>query len=285
MKKIILIIILLFELFIVFYSKELIKEFSLTINICLYSLMPTLFFQIFFSDLLYSLKDEIKIPKLILNFFKISKDDFFIYLISIFSGYPNNIKLLIDNKNEYLLYSTNFINPLFLFVTVGSLYLKNIKMCIIIYICHFISNIIMLIIYKNKNNISIIINNKKLNYPLTLKNTINTLSIIFSNLLVISLLITFLKVVLPFNNTINTFILGILEFSRGIYEISLSNNSIYLKGILILIIITFGSFSIHFQSICINNKIKYIKFLLNRILNVFISILLYFILIFIYTNL
>ena len=86
-----------------------------------------------------------------------------------------------------------------------------------------------------------------------------------------------IKVTIP----LNSYIIGIIEFSRGIYEISNMNITIYLKGLLILIIITFGSFSIHFQVISLNEKIKYIKYLLFRILNVLISILIYFIFIYI----
>ena len=73
----------------------------------------------------------------------------------------------------------------------------------------------------------------------------------------------------------NQHILGIFEFSNGIYLISLSNISIFLKGLFILIVITFGSFSIHMQMISVNEKIKYTKFLLFRILCVFISIIIY----------
>lgn len=274
MKKILFILIILFELYIIFYSKEIIKEFSLTLNLCLYSLMPSMFFQIFFSNVLMDIDINI-MPNRICDFFNISKKEGFIILLSIFSGYPNNIRLLKESKNEYLIYSTNYINPLFLFVSVGSLYLKNIKLCIIIYICHFLSNIIMLYLLRNnniKNNNSNSIN-KKIYYD-SIVNTIKSLSIIFANLLLISLLISIIKVIIK-NNYISTLIIGVVEFSRGIYEISFLNISNNLKGLFVLIIITFGSLSIHFQSISFNNKIKYIKYLKYRLLNVLISILLY----------
>ena len=281
MKRLLLIIILFFDIFIFINSKEVITEFQNTINICLYSLMPTMFFSIFLSNI-FIINNYI--PNIITNIFNkifnLSKTDTIILILSILSGYPNNIKLLSDKDNEYLNYVTNYVNPLFFLGTVRTLYLKNNLISIIILISHYISNIIMLYIFKNKYKESSKIDNNITNmYSHSLKNTINTLVIIFSNLLFISLLITLLKLTLPFNNIINSFIIGILEFSKGIYEISLLNISIYLKGLLILIIITFGSISIHFQSICLNNKIKYIKFLLFRILNVLISIIIYFILI------
>lgn len=277
MKKILLIVIFLLEVFIIIYSKEIIKEFTLTLNICLYSLMPTMFFQILFSNFLLNLKNELYIPKKIYNFLNISKEEFIIILLSIFSGYPNNIRLLKNSNNEYLNYSTNFVNPLFILVNVGLIYLHNIKLASIIYISHIIANIIILFLFKKKNKSNNNLISINYSYSETLKNTISTLSIIFSNILFISLFIALIRLTIPFNS----YIIGILEFSRGIYEISNMNITIYLKGLLILIIITFGSFSIHFQVISLNEKIKYIKYLLFRILNVLISIFIYFIFIYI----
>ena len=283
MKRIILIIIIFLDVFIFINSKEVIIEFQNTINICLYSLMPTMFYSVFLSNILII---NNYIPSFIYKFFykifNLSKENTIILFLSIISGYPNNIKLLSNSDNEYFNYVTNYVNPLFFIGTVSTLYIKN-NICIIVLISHYISNIILLYIFKNKyNNTKLNNTNIKNKYLYSLKTTINTLSIIFSNLLLISLFVTLLKQVLPFNNTINSFILGILEFSKGIYELSLCNISIYLKGLLVLIIITFGSISIHFQSISLNSKIKYIKFLLFRILNVLISIIIYFILVFIF---
>ena len=275
MKKIILIIILLFELFIVIYSKEVIKEFTLTINICLYALMPTMFFQIFFSNILVNIDIEKYLSNKICNIFNINKKELLIILLSIFSGYPNNIRLLNKSSNEYLNYSTNYINPLFILVTVGSIYLKNIKLSLIIYLSHVLSNIIMLYLLKNKHNNEELVIKKSTNlFNESIMITIKSLSIIFSNLLLISLLVTFVKVLLP-TNVISSMIIGLIEFSRGTYEISYLNLNLFIKGLLILIIITFGSISIHFQAISLNSKIKYIKFLLFRILNVLISVLIY----------
>lgn len=257
MRKILFILIMFLEIFIIKNSNELIKEFTLTLNICMYSLMPSLFFQILFSNLLMNLLNNNKS----------------VILLSIFSGYPNNIIFLKDKDNIYLNYFTNFVNPLFLFGTVKSIYLPNFKIILIIYISHFLSNIILLYMYKDKYIDSVF--NITNNYSNSLKNTINSLSIIFSNLLFISLIITIIKMYIPFS----CYIIGLIEFSRGIYEVSFLNINIIIKGLIILIIITFGSLSIHFQTISINPKIKYIKFLLYRLLNVFVSVFIYLILV------
>lgn len=277
MKKILFVIVLI-ELFIMIYSKEIIKEFSLTINVCIYSLMPTLFFQIFLSNILFNLDISKYIPKRICIFFNITKDELVIILLSMFSGYPNNTRLLNNSTNEYLYYVSNYVNPMFIIGTVGTIYLHNKSISIIILISHIISNIIMLFIfrkkykpYKYRKNIT---NNLYIN---SINNTVKSLTIIFSNLLIISLLVTIIKLILK-DSLIRGIILGLIEFSKGCFEISLLDINIYIKGLIILIFITFGSISIHMQMISFNNKIKYFKFLLLRILNVLISIIIYFLL-------
>ncbi|MBR2712610.1 MAG: hypothetical protein IKE73_02750 [Bacilli bacterium] len=277
MRKLLFIIVLI-ELFIMIYSKEIIKEFSLTINICLYSLMPTLFFQIFLSNILFNINISNYIPKSLCNFFNVTKDELLIILLSIFSGYPNNIRLLNNSTNEYLYYVSNYVNPLFVIGTVGTLYLYDKSLSIIILISHIISNIIMLFIFRNKYTSYEYKRNITSNlYINSINNTVKSLTIIFSNLLIISLLVTIIKLILK-DSLIRGVILGLIEFSKGCFEISLLDINIYIKGLIILIFITFGSISIHMQMISFNNKIKYIKFLLFRILNVLISIIIYFLL-------
>lgn len=261
MKKVIIIIFLLLEILLIINMEKVIIEFKNTLSICLYSLMPTMFFSIFFTNILSSN-----------NFNNI-------FLLSILGGYPNNVKLLKNSNNEYLNYCTNFVNPLYFIGTIYNLYLKNIVIALIMLISHYLSSFIIYYFFKEKESIDNKDINFKESYFLSLKNTINTIALIFSNLLFISLLVTLLKLTLPFSSIINSFIIGLLEFSKGIYELSLLDVNIYLKGLLILIIITFGSFSIHFQIISINPKIKYIKYLLFRLLNVLISIIIYFILV------
>lgn len=279
MKKILILLIITLDIFLFTNFKIIVNEFNKTINICLYTLMPSMFFQILFSNILIKSNIEKYMPKRICRIFNINKNELAIILLSMFSGYPNNIKLLKESKNEYLNYVTNYINPSFLLTTVGFIYLKNIKISLIIFISIITSNLFLTFLLKNKY-----VNDKynkkdyKNIYSSSLIDTIKTLSIIFSNLLFISILVVLLKILLPFNNNINSFILGLLEFSKGIYEISNLNIKIFNKGLLILIISVFASISIHFQMISINPKIKYIKYLKYRIFNIFISVIVYIIL-------
>lgn len=271
---------LAFEIFIFLKSKELLIEERNTINICLYSYLPSMFFSIFISNYL-SLNNLCKyIPNFIVNLFKkinINKKEIEILFLSMISGYPNNIKLLDKSNNEYLLYVTNFINPIFFILTVNNIYLKNIKYSLIILISHYISNIIMFILFTDRYKYNEYIDKSKVNnsYNKALIITIKTLSIIFSNLLFITLLITLIKVIIPNNSIFKGILIGILEFSNGIIYISNLSLKIPLKSLIILIVISFGSISIFLQSISLNNKIKSIKFLLFKILNTLISIIIF----------
>lgn len=279
-------IFLILEIYLLFNSKEIIYSFNKTLNICMYTLMPTMFASILFSQILIKLDFEKYIPNFIINIFKkifnINKKEVIIFILSIISGYPNNAKMLNNNQNLNVIVNyTSFVNPIFLICTVGIIYLKDIKLTLIIYISHILSNIILGILLKNKNKVSMEKDNTSNNssifeiYFSSLKSTTSSLVMIFSNILFFSILLSLITNILPFKGIINSLILGIFEFSNGIYLISLSNISIFLKGLLILIVITFGSFSIHMQMISVNEKIKYTKFLLFRILCVFISIIIY----------
>ena len=173
------------------------------------------------------------------------------------------------NLNNIILY-TNFVNPIFLICTVGGIYLKNIKITLIILISHYLSNIIIGILLK-KN--TIITENKLIEnndsflkiYNSSIKDTIYTLSIIFSNILFFSIILSLITNIIHIKEPINSLLIGLIEFSSGIYNISYLNISLFSKGLFILVIITFGSFSIHMQIISLNDKI----------LNVFIAILIY----------
>ena len=148
MKKILLISVLFLDCFLILYSKEVIREFTLTIRIFIYSLLPFMFFQILFTDILNSVELYKYMPSKICNFFNINKKELSIIILSMFSGYPNNIKLLKESDNEYLNYSTNYVNPLFILGTVGNIYLKNVKISILTLISHVISNIFLLYMLK-----------------------------------------------------------------------------------------------------------------------------------------
>ena len=292
MKKYLNILLIIFftiiEIFILSKSNIVITTFNKALNICLYSLMPTMFLSILISQILINLHFEKYIHKFIINFFKyifnINDSDVIIFLLSIISGYPNNSKMLINNNNlNNIIQYTNFVNPIFLIVTVGSIYLKNIKLAFIILLSQYISNIIIGIMLRNKNKINKVIKNNDNNnfldiYYSSLKSTIFSLAVIFSNILFFSIINALVTNIININPLVNSILTGLIEFSNGIFLVSKLNIDIFYKGLIILCIIVFSSFSMHMQIKSINEKIKYIKFLSYRIFNVFISIIIYIIL-------
>lgn len=292
MKKYLNILLIIFftiiEIFILSKSNIVITTFNKALNICLYSLMPTMFLSILISQILINLHFEKYIHKFIINFFKyifnINDSDVIIFLLSIISGYPNNSKMLINNNNlNNIIQYTNFVNPIFLIVTVGSIYLKNIKLAFIILLSQYISNIIIGIMLRNKNKINNVIKNNDNNnfldiYYSSLKSTIFSLAVIFSNILFFSIINALVTNIININPLVNSILTGLIEFSNGIFLVSKLNIDIFYKGLIILCIIVFSSFSMHMQIKSINEKIKYIKFLSYRIFNVFISIIIYIIL-------
>lgn len=286
MKKYVLLLFLFLEFYLIFNSNIVITEFKKTLNIIMYNLMPTMFFSIFLTNVLIKLNIDKYFPNFLSNILKLSKKDTSIFIFSLISGYPNNSKMLINSNNlNNLINYTNFVSPFFMFSTINNIYIKNIKISLLIYFSHVISNILILFILKKeyKYNNNLIKKNEEsiLNtYYTSLKDTTISLSLIFSNILFFSIIISFIKDILPFNNLINSIIIGLFEFSSGVYEISLLPITIFLKGLLITIIITFSSISMHMQIINFNRKIKYIKYLIFRIFNVLLAIIIYLILYF-----
>ena len=281
-------IFLILEIYLLFNSKEIIYSFNKTLNICMYTLMPTMFASILFSQILIKLDFEKYIPNFIINIFKkifnINKKEVIIFILSIISGYPNNANLLKDNPNlNNIIHYTNFVNPIFLIATVGCIYLKDIKLSIIILLSHYISNFLLGIILRNNNNLN---DNNSLNktnsflniYYSAIRNTVISVSIIFANILFFSFVLSIVKYFISINPILDSILYGSLEFSSGIYNITHLISNKFINGLIITIIITFSSFSIHMQIINLNKKIRYFKYLIYRFINVFISIIVFIIL-------
>ena len=272
MKKyynLLLIVVFVFlEVFFLVNPKVIISSFNINTNICLYSLLPSMFISCLFSQILFNISDK----------------DVSIIILSMISGYPNNANLLKDNPNlNNIIHYTNFVNPIFLIATVGCIYLKDIKLSIIILLSHYISNFIFGIILRNNNNLkdNIVLykTNSFLNiYYSAIRNTVISVSIIFANILFFSFVLSIVKYFISINPIFDSILYGSLEFSSGIYNITHLISNKFINGLIITIIITFSSFSIHMQIINLNKKIRYFKYLIYRFINVFISIIVFIIL-------
>lgn len=261
------------------------------------NLVPTIFPFFIISDILnnYHLIDYISLlfGNIISKLFKLPKEVSYPFFMSMMSGFPGNskfIKELLDNKTitnkeaNKLLTFTHFSNPLFIISTIGITFLNNKTIGIVILICHFITNIIVGLLFRNIyhfENKNIIKKEKETLYfiPLlktSILNTINTLFLIYGIIIFFFMLTTIINLhinLTPFNQTILN---GLVEMTSGLKLVSEFNFDIVTKSCLSTFFISFGGFSIHMQimSILSEYKINYFIYLIARIIHASISSLL-----------
>lgn len=313
-SSIIIMIILLFLVFeVLTESNTILESVDFSINIFINNIFPSLFPFFVLSEILinYGFVELIgELFKPVMNkLFRINSNCAFIFIMSIISGFPSSAKYtrelyLKGLINEYeatkVLMFSHFSNPLFILGTVSILFLNNKEVGILLLICHYITNIIIGIIFRNfypsiseKNSISIkkaILNmhNKRINNDKnfgqiitnSLLNSINTLLIILGVITMFLVITTIIDNNINLNNYNQSILNGFVEMTQGLKYISLLDIPLKLKCILSTMIISFGGFSIHMQvmSILSDTKIKYLPFLTARLLHSIISALLVFIL-------
>lgn len=296
MKKysnLLIVIISFITLIFIFINKGLITEIILTsFYIWFNTLVPSMFPMFVLSDILITYNFTNYLPNKIINLiskiFNISKNGVLVLLLSLISGFPTNAlniikaydnKLITKEESEHLLLFTHFGNPLFILQTVGVFYLKNNTYGIIILISHILGNIIIAILFKNKNTINnkyITNNNNCQSFGLVLSNSIkksmDTLIMISGTITLFLILSTLICTIFNLNNYISTLIKGILEMTMGINSIiNLNIKDIY-KVVLSTFFISFGGLSIHLQIYsCLDNKIRYKNFFKGRIYQSLIS--------------
>ncbi len=295
-------------------SETIMNAVSYSFNIWINNVFPSLFPFFVLSEILINygfieLVGELFKP-IFEKLFKINGNASFVFIMSMLSGFPSNAKytkeLYLQNKltekeaTKILMFS-HFSNPLFILGTISVTFLEDKKLGLIILISHYISNVIIGLIFRNYNPSQItndkfslkkailsmhnkrINNNKRFGSIITnsLINTINTL------LLILGVITTFLIITTIIDNNFHlsllnkTFISGFLEMTQGLKHVSLLNISKIYKSLLICMIISFGGLSVHTQilSIISDTKIKYKPFLLTRIIHVIIACLIAYLLI------
>lgn len=313
MKKILTSILIMFLL--IFCAFEILSESNTIMNTVSYSfdiwinnIFPSLFPFFVLSEILINygfveLVSELFKP-IFTKLFKINSNAAFVFIMSMISGFPSNAKYtrelylqnkLTDKEATKILMFSHFSNPLFILGTISITFLNDKRLGILIMISHYISNIIIGLIFRNYNksnltnekfsikNSILKMHNKRINndkkigaiITSTLTNSINTL------LLLLGVITTFLIITTIIDNNFHpdlfskSIISGLLEMTQGLKHVSILNISNYYKAILITAILSFGGLSVHTQIISIisDTKIRYLPFLLARILHVIISVL------------
>lgn len=306
-KNIIIIAILLIISYQVLkYSNEVLNSVKFAFDIWKNNVFPSIFPFFMISSFLINygfVEITSELLKPLMKLFGINSNIAFVFVMSILSGFPSNskyIKELYDNKiiddnigSKALLF-THFSNPLFILGTISSL-LDNKKIAILILIIHYLTNIIIGVIFKNYHNsynkekidikkALLKINNKNNNLGKVLSkaitSSIETLLLILGSIAFFSFICVIINQTLHFSNITNAIITGLLEMTTGLKYVSLLNISLKLKATLMTFFISFGGLAIHVQIISIldNTNIKYIPYLLARIIHAAVASTLVFIL-------
>ena len=308
-QKIISILIMSFLLFIAIEilteSKEILDTVAYSFSIWKNNLFPSLFPFFVLSEILinYGFIELVgELFKPIMNrLFKVSGTSAFIFIMSLISGFPSNARytrnlyeqgLINEAEATKILTFTHFSNPL--------LFLNNKRAGLIVLISHYISNIIIGIIIRNKLYVTkqkekfslkcaiSKMHNKRIqnNQPLgtiisnSLINSINSLLLILGVVTMFLIITTILDKHFHLNIYLKTILTSIMEMTQGLKHVSLLNVSLKTKSIIMAMIISFGGLSVHTQvlSFISDTKIKYTPFLIARIFHAILAGILVFIL-------
>lgn len=306
-ESIIIITILIFFTFEILTGSELIiKTVSSALEIWASNVFPSLFPFFVLSELLIQYGFVELVSELFKNtmqkLFKINGYSSFVFIMSLISGFPSSAKytrkLYLDgklNENEAskLLTFTHFSNPLFILGTVSILFLKNKEVGFLILFCHYFTNIILGLIFRNyypsdytyqKTSLKqaiIAMHKKRLENTTSfgkvissaVTNTIQTLLLILGTIIIFLIITAIIDKNLNINNYYQAILNGTIEMTQGLKYISLLDIPLKLKSILTTMILSFGGLSVHIQmfSILSDTKINYLPFLTARLLHAAIS--------------
>lgn len=298
-----MIVVIICSLFLILFiiNRELVfNTVGFSLDIWITSVLPALFPFFVISDILISYDVIRYIPKVIKNLFKklfnVSDNGLVVIILSMLSGFPSNARNIKNMYNsnkiskkegEHLLYFTHFSNPMFILGTLVSIFLKKKELGLIIFISHYLPNIIIGILIRklNTNKLDTNYNNDiNNNFGLVLTKSIRkSLDSVFNILgtLTVFLIISSLLInVFNFNNGISLLIKSILELTSGLKELSnfnLSNSYLVIASSCIL---SFGGLSVHMQVIneLSDTDISYSNFFIGRIIQVILSLVVSYIL-------
>ena len=287
-------------------SHSILESVRFSIGIWSNNIFPSLFPFFVVTEIainygVVELFSELSKP-LMQKLFRLNSKASFVWGMSILSGFPSSAKYarelyLNGSLNEHeatkVLTFSHFSNPLFILGTVSILFLNNQEIGILILLSHYLTNVIIGLLFRNyypskeentKISIKKAINNmhnKRINNDLTfgeiitnsLINSINTLLLILGVITMFLIITQIIDNNLNLSNYSQAILNGFVEMTQGLKYISLLEIPLKLKTILSTMIISFGGFSVHMQTISIlsDTQIKYLPFLTARLLHAIIS--------------
>lgn len=287
-------------------AREILDSVKFSLQIWLENIFPSLFPFFVLSEILIKLgfvefMGEIFNPLMKL-LFKARGEAGFVLAMSMLSGFPSGAKYtkeLYDAKiiNEHeatkLLTFTHLSSPMFIYGTIAVSFLNNAEVGLLILIIHVITNFIIGYIFKNyyiSNNNQhpfslkkafIKMHHKRINnqedfgqiITSALLNTINTLLLILGVISIFLIITTIINNNIAVNIYTKSILNGIFEVTQGLKYISILDFPLKIKTILSTMFISFGGLSVHMQVISIisETKIKYLPFLVARVMHTAIA--------------
>ena len=188
----------------------------------------------------------------------------------------------LDEANHILIFS-HFSNPIFILTTVSVYFFHNSKMGILLLVIHYVSNIILGFIFRNKFCHNNIIYNNLYNYSSfgnnfinAIKRGIDTILMICGVIVIFLMLSTIVVDTFSFNIYDSMIIKGIFELTIGLEALGKLDISNCYKLVIASMFLAFGGISVHIQvfSQIANTKIKYSYFFMGRIMQMVISLFL-----------
>ena len=221
--------------------------------------------------------------------FKVKSPFIFAFLLSLISGFPSGAiytKEMLDkgiinvkDANKIIMF-THFPNPLFVINSIGIILNSKFRAYILL-LSIILSNFIIFLVLNNKNSSTALECKDNNDFSLCLTNSIirsiKCIVIVYGISVFFFLIATFLNKIVD-NTYYYVIINGIFDLTKGIYSTTLISN-IFIRSLFIIIFITFGSLSIHFQikSILSDTNINYNNFIFGRILSCILTIIIFFI--------
>ena len=285
LKNIQILVILVFLLILyLINSNYIVMNFLSYSNIFLTKIFPISFLFFIFSSLLI----KYNLLEIISYYLKINTSHFYVFLLSLISGFPSGAKytrdlwkekIITTKEANQILTFAHFPNPFFILETVNTI-LKEKELAIKILLSIVISNYLLFLFCKKekkeKQNIKNIPSNFSNALSTAIEDSFQTIGIIFGTSTFFYLIAAILTKYLSLET--NSFILlnGLLDLTKGVFSTTLLTNNIQ-KAKYILIFISLGGISIHMQvkSILADTPISYQSFLKGRILGTILSTIIF----------
>ena len=273
-----LIILIMFTLILIAtltHSTLIVQSIKDCTQVWLFKLFPSLFPFLVLGNILINYNFGYYLCRI----FKFKSNEIVVFFLSLISGFPSSAKytremylkklLKKENADNVLCYSF-FANPLFLMTVLKPSF--SLKIIILIILSHYLANVFIAFGFKKSHEKIIKLEtNQNLGtiISLSIKEGINTLLLILGTITFYNIIITLLKDIIK-NKSFMFFLSGLLEFSQGLNNLNGLDVSLYLKALMALIFISFGSLSIltQIKSIISDTNLNFAKFVKFRLVHV-----------------